>query len=436
LPQRIIVKVLILSEGTRGDIEPCFALAEAVDAAGHQSVVVGWNWSPAAGLQDAGPGVSYAAVGQREIPDAVRAVAAKVTHGGAGGLLARAELARRLRPLLARTLDEVWAVASAGADLVVHQPGIMAGQHIAEKLRVPSIAMSLTPIYVPTRDFANPLLSRSLPVPKIWNPATYALTQLFAAPYWRAISAWRRQTLKLEPRTGQHKPLRWPDGRPGPVLGAYSRHVVPPLSDAPPGLYITGYWLRAAAETWEPPGDLAEFLARGAPPVYAGFSSTHMDRSNHGWQTLLSAIQMAGVRAVVAAGSASCLAGKTGDGIHVISGAPHSWLFPRVAAIVHHGGAGSTAAAIRSGRPQIVCPFSFDQPFWAARMHRLGIAGSVQPLRSHSPQTLAAAIECAAGDRRLAERAESLGAMVRSEDGVSNAVGVLERIHRDHPRSA
>jgi sterol 3beta-glucosyltransferase len=424
------MRVLILSEGTRGDLEPCLALAAAADAAGHQSTVVGWNWSPPADLKAAAAAVNYVTVGERGIPESARAAAARVTHGGTVGWLARIELARRLRPLLTATLGEIWAVAAAGADIVVHQPGIMAGQHIAEKLRVPAAAITLTPAFIPTRDFANPLLSPSLPVPRILNRASYGLTRLLLAPHQKAIGDWRRQTLELEPRPGQRDPLRLPDGRLGPVLGAYSRFVVPGPPDTPE-LHITGYWRRAAEEDWQPPPALAEFLASGDPPVYFGFSSTHMDRSSQAWDTVRGAIQLAGVRAVVNTGWADTAVAPDGDRIHVIGGAPHLWLLPRVAAVVHHGGAGSTAAAILSAKPQVICPVSADQPFWAARMRRLGVAASVRPLRRHSAQSLGRAIRQAMNSR-MAERAQDLSSLVRTERGVSNAIGALEEIHANY----
>jgi sterol 3beta-glucosyltransferase len=424
------VKVLILAEGTRGDIQPCLALAEALNAAGHQPLVVGWTHG--VGFDDAESLASFRAVGHTNVSQPRRAAAAKVTHGGIRGAWARVELARAMRPVLAATLDEIWAVAAEGADVVVHQPGVMAAQHIAEKLQVPAVVMAFTPAYVPTREMPNPILPPRLRIPGLLNRATYAITPLLHAPYQGAISAWRRQVLQLPSRRGQRNPLLLPDGRPSPVLGAYSRHVVPAPRDAPAHLHTTGYWFSAIPAYWQPPAELAAFLGRGDPPVYIGFSGTSVADPDRAWRTVLGAIQRARVRAVIATGWGGGFGASSRAEIHVTSGVPHAWLFPRVAAVVHHAGAGTTAAALAASRPQVLCPFSFDQPFWGAQMRRLGVADTDLPLRSHTPQTLAAAIGRAVNDAALTRRAQAIGSLISGESGAETAVRLLEEVHQTH----
>jgi sterol 3beta-glucosyltransferase len=424
------VKALILAEGTRGDIQPCFALAEALDAAGHQPVVVGW--ARGGGFDDAETLACFTAVGQDDVPQSHQAAIAKITHGGIRGAWARVELARLMRPVMTATLNEIWAVAAQGADIVVHQPGVMAGQHIAEKLQVPAVAMAFTPIYVPTRETANPILPAGLPVPGILNRATYAATPLLFALYQGAISSWRRQALQLPPRRGQRNPLLSPDGRPAPLLAAYSQHAVPVPRDAPPHLHTTGYWLSAAPAGWKPPAELADFLRRGDPPVCIGFSGTSTPDPDQAWRTVLGAIQQARVRAVIATGWGGGFGASSRQDIHVTRGAPHAWLFPRVAAVVHHGGAGTTAAALAAGRAQVLCPFSFDQPFWGAQMRRLGVADTDLPLRKHTADTLGSAIRRAVSDPSLTGRAEAIGSLISGENGAKTAVRLLEEVHRSH----
>jgi UDP:flavonoid glycosyltransferase YjiC (YdhE family) len=108
--------------------------------------------------------------------------------------------------------------------------------------------------------------------------------------------------------------------------------------------------------------------------------------------------------------------------VHRIDGAPHGWLFPRVAAVVHHGGAGTTAAGLRAGRPTVVCPFAADQPFWGARVHALGAGPPPIPQRRLTADTLAAAIDAAVRDPRMRRTAAALGDAVRAERGVARAV--------------
>ncbi|MFI7699960.1 glycosyltransferase [Nonomuraea sp. NPDC049480] len=143
------------------------------------------------------------------------------------------------------------------------------------------------------------------------------------------------------------------------------------------------------------------------------------------------AIRLAGVRAVLVTGWGGVRLDDVPEGILVLDQVPHDWLFPRMAAIVHHGGSGTTGAALAAGRPQVVCPFVADQPFWAARMHAAGVAPA--PQRPLTAESLAAAIRLAVTDRALAERAQSLGERVRAEDGITAAVKVLEWVGTARP---
>jgi sterol 3beta-glucosyltransferase len=112
----------------------------------------------------------------------------------------------------------------------------------------------------------------------------------------------------------------------------------------------------------------------------------------------------------------------------VIRNAPHDWLFPRVQAVVHHGGAGTTGAAVAAGRPQVIWPFGIDQHFWARRMTSLGVAPPAWPVRALTGRTLAAALDRALGDPAMSARARALGGLVRAEDGCGAAVARLDQI--------
>jgi sterol 3beta-glucosyltransferase len=119
--------------------------------------------------------------------------------------------------------------------------------------------------------------------------------------------------------------------------------------------------------------------------------------------------------------------------VFAIGEVPFDQLFPRVAAVIHHGGAGTISAAAAAGRPQVVCPFVADQPFWGDRMHRLGAAPEPIGQRHLDPDRLAAAITQAVTDTAIATAADRLGHLIRSEDGVREAVHQLEAIAARHP---
>ncbi|MFD0652644.1 glycosyltransferase [Streptomyces malaysiensis] len=148
--------------------------------------------------------------------------------------------------------------------------------------------------------------------------------------------------------------------------------MVPRPADWPSQVEVVGYWWPARPRDWQPPAELTDFLQAGPPPVFIGFGSMAPGQGERLGELVTAAVARAGVRAVVQAGWAGLTA--SGDDILTVGDLPHDWLFPRTAAVVHHAGAGTTAAGLRAGVPAVAVPAMADQPFWAARLHRLGVA--------------------------------------------------------------
>lgn len=447
------MKVLILTLGTRGDVQPYVALAMELEKAGHEAVLA------APELFEAfvtGYGVRFAALddGPMRLMDT-----SGVREAMQGGVRARVALARQMPKLFGGLLEDAWAVASrgagTGAEVVVHNGQVLAGQHVAEKLGVPAVLALPIPMYVPTREFPWP--GQSLPVgfPAAMNRITFLGMKAAPLAFARPVDAWRERTLGLPRRRRRHDPLRRPDGGPAPVLHAFSPHVLPPPSDWPQTVTTTGYWFLpseagadadtttrdaadAGAETREWPGrslpeGLAAFLEAGDPPVFVGFGSMAGRNPVRTTTVVADAIRRAGVRAVLATGWGGLDANGLPDEIFVADQVPYERLFPRVATVVHHGGAGTTGTTAAAGRPQVVCPFVADQPFWARRMHVLGVAPPPIPQRELTAEGLAGALRRAVGDPEMARKAEELGRLVRDERGAAVAVDVLEGIRLHAP---
>ncbi|HEY3684714.1 MAG TPA: glycosyltransferase [Streptosporangiaceae bacterium] len=424
------MRILILTHGTRGDVQPYAGLAWALRAAGHDALLAG----PAGLASVAEPyGIPYAPLddGPNTLMDApeIRA-AVETNYRGLRGKAIAMTVVRRTRPLLARVLEDMAAAADggfggSGPDLVVHHAG-MPGQHIAEKFGVPAVPACLQPVWVPTGSFPNPMLPVRLP--RALNRASYLSIRLTVRTMAGVTDRWRTGTLGLPRRRGRHDILHAPDGAATTVLQAFSRHVLPAPLDYPPTVHTTGFWHLPAPPGWTPPPDLAAFLAAGPPPIYLGFGSMAGTDPGRIGRIAAEAVRRAGVRAVVATGWGGIDAAAFPDGVHVLDQAPHAWLFPRMAAIVHHGGSGTTAAALASGRPQVVCPFVADQPFWARRTHAAGVAPEPRPQCHLTPDGLAGAIRQVRTDDVMRRRATELGERIRAEDGAATAVRVLEQI--------
>ncbi|KAB8191906.1 glycosyltransferase [Nonomuraea phyllanthi] len=422
------MKVLILTHGTRGDVQPYAALALALKRAGHDAVLA----APAAMAGLATPhGIAFAPVHDGPntlVDDPGLRQAIETNYRGLRGKKIALRVMRRTKPLMAAVFGDMADVvvdgAGQGADLVVHAPGVP-GRHLAERLGVPAVLATLQPVWVPTAAFRNPMLP--LPLPRALNRASYLPVRLMLRSFGGIVDD-LRERLELPRRRGRHDILRRPDGGPATVLQGFSPHLLPGEPDYPAWVHTTGFWFLPAPPGWTPPAKLAAFLADGPAPVYVGFGSMAGTDPARVGRVVAQAVRLSGVRAVLASGWGGMRVENLPEGVFPLEQAPHDWLFPRMAAIVHHGGSGTTGAALAAGRPQVICPFVADQPFWAARAHAAGIAVPPQPQRRLTPDALAAAIRLAATDPRPAATAADLGSRVRAEDGTGRAVAILESL--------
>jgi sterol 3beta-glucosyltransferase len=189
-------------------------------------------------------------------------------------------------------------------------------------------------------------------------------------------------------------------------------------------VHLCGQWLARSA-AWEPALNLADFLAAGEAPIYIGFGSMTGFDSARLLHALIEA--MAGRRALFYPGWSGVDPKALPDNFFAIGDTPHDWLFPRTAAVIHHGGSGTSHSAARAGVPSIVTPFAGDQFFWAERLRLAGVAPGAVDGRRPKPEAFASALDYAAS-AQVRKRARVLGEMMRAENGVVNAVAALERI--------
>ncbi|MFD1152422.1 glycosyltransferase, partial [Saccharothrix hoggarensis] len=367
------MKALLVTHGTQGDVQPFLALALALRAAGHDAVLAAPASSePAARERD----VEFAALDDgpnRLLDDPVVEEAIDGGYRGVRGKVTALRTMSRIKPLMAAVLRDVGVAARAHRpDVVVHSPTLPA-HHVAEMLGVPAVLAALQPGWVPTSAFPCPLVP--LPrVPRALNRATYLTVGATLRAYAGIATAWRTEDLGLPRRRGSHDLLRDEEGRPRTVVQAFSPSVSPVAPDWPDTVRTTGFWYLPASASWSPPPELAAFLDDGPPPVYVGFGSMAGRDTARLGALVTEAVREAGVRAVLATGWGGIATGPSSRDVLVIDQAPHDWLFPRTSAVVHHGGAGTTAAALASGTPQVVCPFVADQPHWARLVHQAGVA--------------------------------------------------------------
>lgn len=414
------MKVVILTVGTRGDVQPYVALGRGMRARGWDVVVAtSPRFEPlvrTAGLDFAPLRADFVAMMDAPQDDVL---------GARNPFQMMREIRSTVFPMMRRMLDDAWD-ASQGAGLIVYHPKALAGPHLAERLDIPCVVAPVVPIVVPTSAFPAPGVNVHLG--KFFNRLTYTLLAHGTRMFQSLIDDWRRETLGLAPfpkKAGMYT-VR---GRAVPVVHGVSRHVVPRPPDWPSHAVMAGYWF-LEDEDWRPPSSLEEFLSAGRPPIYIGFGSVAGRQAEGLPRAIVQAVQSVGARAVVAFGphADENFLRSLPDTIFPLDSAPHTWLFPKMAAVVYHGGAGTVAAGLQAGKPTVLCPFMTDQPFWARRLFELGVSPRPIPGKKLTAARLTDALTAVLHDSAVIERARRLGEKLRAEDGVARAVDYLEKL--------
>lgn len=418
------LQITILTVGSRGDLQPYCALGIGLKRAGHKVKVAAHEnfesfvrkfdleFAPIAGnIQE----FLQSKQGQRLI---------------AGEKLKPEEGDK----LLLQQLESAWA-ASIGSEVIIYTPLATFGYHIAEKLGVPCFFASVMPL-TPTGMFGFLRFGQIAknPLKKAINYGSYLLVEFLHWQRYRPLlNHFRTETLKLPPLP--YLGRRFRQKTPAnvsriPVLYGFSSHVIPKPRDWPHWAYVTGFWFIDQASEYEPPLELEDFLGRKQLPLCFGFGSMTMANPEYLTHYIVEALKKTHQGGIILSGWGDV--GRTvnvKDSLRafVIKEVPHDWLFPQVPAVVHHGGASTTAAVLRAGIPSVTVPFFADQPVWGEKLNRLGVSPAPIPYHKVSEVTLAAAIEVVLHDEGMRLKAQKLGEKIRGEDGVANAVEAFHR---------
>jgi sterol 3beta-glucosyltransferase len=414
--------IVIFTIGTLGDVRPCIALGQGMQRAGHRvRIATSTNFREL--VRDVGLEFSALTADFRAMLEADRTIADQ-------GMDLRA-MARIFRDRYASWAG-IWVTEGLAAS---HDAGLLIGvsnstllaKALSEALAVPFAIARLQPL-TPSRILPPMVLNGSgRKLPGLLSlGAHHLLYQLIWSVMRPAINDIVRPRLGLQPypRWGPYLCSR--EMHRAKVINGFSRSVLPRPADWPHTSQVVGYWF-LDEPGWEPSPELAEFLAAGPKPNYVGFGSMVSSHAGGFTDAVLEAVQRSGQRAVLATGWGG-LEGRDGlwdEHVFFVRHVPHDYLFPRVAAAVHHGGAGTTAAAARAGIPSVIVPFYGDQPFWARCLARQGAAPPAVERKSFTAAGLASAIaQCQ--QPAMVRRAAALGRAIRAEDGVAEALRWLD----------
>jgi sterol 3beta-glucosyltransferase len=416
--------LVIVTSGSRGDVQPYLALAVRAASAGHRVTLATHAqfepWIVSHGIHfralHGDPGRMLSAPGAN----------AWLSDGSLAGLWQFVKEFGRDFPALLDGLLRDLVTVTADADVVLYGAVCMAAAQLHEIRGLPVIGGFLQPL-TPTHAFPAAGLTYRTPE-TVWDRRRNRLThvigeQLLWQPARKQVNRWRQREFSAPP-VALRGPFASQRSSAYPILYGYSPSVLPPPDDWPPWVTPTGWWYLDEPR-YEPPAALSTFIDAGDAPIIVGFGS--MTPQDSAWltRTVLDACERAGTRVILLQGWGSLGDTALPTWAHVEKDVPHGWLFPRSTAVVHHGGAGTTGAAVRSGVPSMVVPLGFDQQFWGTRLHLLGVSPPPIKRRDLTVDNLAAAITQMRTDTAMRDAASALGAQVRAEDGTGVA---LERI--------
>jgi sterol 3beta-glucosyltransferase len=412
--------VVMVTTGTLGDVQPFVALGVGLKRAGYDVTLA---THPDYEAMARSRGLAFRRVGL-PFKEQLESPAGRAWIESGDSLLRyKKTIADAFLPAAPRFIEDA-TEAVQDADVVLFQPFAFAAYYPAEKRGIPAICVSPVPM-IPSGDI-EPIFWPTAPT---WRWLRRWMNGGFGKAMWSIFGplySEQRARLGLPPWTGAN-PIQEMFER-IPTLHAYSPSVLPRPGDWSPRTEVTGYCVLDAHDSWRPPRELVDFLASGPPPIYVGFGSmTGRDPEQLALLTI-EAVTRAGQRAVLASGWSGIGRGAALPAhIFGVESVPHDWLFPRVSAVVHHGGAGTTAAGLRAGKPTLVTAFFADQLFWGHRIARAG-AGPKPLHRSRlSAERLGDAIAETVAEPRFREAAEHMAQRLALEDGVANAVAAIER---------
>jgi sterol 3beta-glucosyltransferase len=412
--------IVIIAAGSRGDIQPCVALGRGLTARGDKVRLVASSRYEA---MVAAAGLEFAALTADPTEILTSEKGQEWLAGGRDPVKFIRNFKQIIEPMARRLLSEA-LTASQDAELLLAPTIGFFGEHVGEHLNIPRALIHFQPSQ-PTGEFPHPLLPQGRLLGSAGNRLSFQAVDQMAWQLLRPfINPWRQRSLglaKLPLRGPMHRVRR--DRR--PVLCCFSESVVPRPADWPSYVHTTGYWFLDGDPDWAPPRELADFLAAGPPPVYVGFGSMVPKDAARTDALVRAALRRAGLRGVISGDPAQA---PRADDLLVVNEVPHAWLFPRMAAVVHHGGAGTTAAGLRAGVPTIVCPFFGDQPYWGERVAALGAGPKSLPVKRLTAGDLAAALQQAVRSGRIRSAAARLGESISAEDGVEAACDVLSTL--------
>ncbi|KAK9757376.1 hypothetical protein RND81_01G158200 [Saponaria officinalis] len=415
------LKIAVLVVGTRGDVQPFLAMAKRLQEFGHHvRLATHINFSNF--VKSAG--VEFYPLDMARNKGLIPSAPGEIS-------IQRKQLKAIIESLLpACTEPDIETGVPFKAQAIIANPPAYGHAHVAEALGVP-LHIFFTMPWTPTYEFPHPLAR----VPQsAGNWLSYIIVDLLI--WWGIrsyINDFRKRKLKLPPiayfSLYRGSISHFPTGY------MWSPHLVAKPKDWGPVVDVVGYCFLNLGSKYQPREDFVEWINKGTKPIYIGFGSMPLEDPGRTTGIILEALKDTGQRGILDRGWGDLgVFSEVPDHIFLLDNCPHDWLFPQCSAVVHHGGAGTTAAGLRAGCPTTIVPFFGDQFFWGDRIHQKGLGPEPIPIAQLSVEALSNAIRFML-EPEVKSRVLEIAQLIENEDGVAAAVDAFHRhLPNDFPK--
>lgn len=408
------MNITILTYGSRGDVQPFLPLSLGLMSRGHKVILAA---PPRFKNLIEEHGITF-----HSLAGDPEDLSRRLNDAGYNFIKQVKELMSHAVDIGAEMLRQT-EEACRDADLIIHTFAHAVGAHtLAREKNIPDIHIQTFPMFAPTGDYPN------VTMPNLGSPFLNRLTHTLSMHITMLTSRFGfdqvRRRAGLPKRKLYHPFKDDPPRLRTPILCAWSPSLLPPSSDWDSRVHVTGYYFLPENKSYSPPPELAEFLKSGKPPVCVSFGSMVNKNAEKIDAIIRASLKQTNNRGIILSGWGSVKRESMNDLLY-LDAVPHDWLLPKCKMIIHHGGAGTTSAGLRAGIPQVVVPFMADQPFWGSRVHEIGVGPKPIRVSQLSVEKMVSAM-VEAESKVVLERAQVTGQKIRSEEGVMNAVKLIE----------